>query len=498
MDRKRQISVLFIMILAAVNLLVLYVLFGSRLEQKLLDRLVDDSVSVTEEGNITAPDNDTNSDWQGWQKAVVRSENAVLCSDRELTVPLNVEAAPDETVIVIEKSGGSCRIRCGESLGWIAAEDLTLTGEPVSYTDVEASAQPQSLRGTDIASELDSAAQKYGCIGVQMAVISDGQVRWLYEYGYQNKAQKSDMTADTKLYVAGVSSAVNAMGILSMRDMELLELDADVSDYWTAAIKNPYHTDSAITLRHMLTHTSSLLDFGSKKRETSALEEKLQLSTSYLKAVPGENGTYKLNNTAIGAAAAIAGSAAGCNFDRFVREYYFAPMGIDASFWAGNIRSSTMIAPMYQEDAVIATVRDLQDISFYGGAADDYSLYSEGMIISAQDLARMVCILLNGGQEDGVYYMSRQSVSDMLAVYCSADGGSDQCLVLKRNDGLLNRDGMYYLNGSLLGVHSLLCFNAETGDGLVVVTNGAKGAELSDGVYNICGELAETAASLWQ
>jgi len=435
--------------------------------------------------------------WQGCQEATVAEQGMQVYSDSALTQLMDSAPASGQKVIICAREGESCRIRFGTHIGWTKASGLSAVGEPTIYSDVKQQPAPADLSGTGIGDKLDSVAKDHGCVGVQLAVVKDGCITHHYEYGYQDKSQKIPVAADTKIRVASISKVIVGMGVLSMHDMGIVDIDADVSTYWGADIKNPNFPDDPITFRHILTHTSSFNDFGYKKRATSALEDNLQKKTSYMKHRPGDAAAYLYNNSGICAAGAIAGRAADVNFDQYIREYFFRPLNIDSSFHAKNIKAADKISIIYNDGVPTIRVQDFMDYAFYGGPADDYSFYAGGMLISASDYAKLICILLGGGEYDGMYYLRQESIDRMLTVCHENVDDYDQCLVLRRRDDTFAGKPLYYHTGNMAGVYSLMCLDPETGDGLVVITNGAEEPKRVNGVYSVCNDLAKEAAALW-
>jgi CubicO group peptidase (beta-lactamase class C family) len=55
---------------------------------------------------------------------------------------------------------------------------------------------------------------------------------------------------------------VTALGVMRLVEQGKLALDTDVSRYLGYTLRNPYYPDAAITLRMLLSHTSSLRDDG--------------------------------------------------------------------------------------------------------------------------------------------------------------------------------------------------------------------------------------------
>lgn len=486
-NKKRNLVIAVAVVFLAVNIAVLgFTFFGGS------GSVSDSDISGSD---LTAP---APIEWVGWQDAVVGTNGAALFVDDDLTVKAGETLAAGKNVIICNVKNDRCMIRYGSKIAWVNTSDLDSVGYVRKYEVSDQSTPlPEDISDTELGKRLDEISKEYRCVGVQMAVIKDGKISYLYEYGYANRAAKVDVTADTKFRIASLSKTIVGMGIMSMHDLGILDMDMDVSEYWGSEIKNPSNPQLPITMRSILTHTSSMKDFGYNKRPTSALEHNLSLTSSYMKTAPGSIDSYRYNNSAICAAGAIASRAAGIHFDDYIRQYFFEPLGIDASFHASKIKSSELIAPTYNEGNITMSVKDLNEIKYFGGVGDDYSLYAGGMIISAQDMAKMVCILIGSGEYEDMYYLKDQTVREMLIHYYELDN-YDQCLVLRHRDDLLDGRPMYYHNGNLLGVYSLLCFDPESGDGLVLITNGAKGSKLSGGVYNVCGELATAAAELWQ
>ena len=493
MKNKKYLVLAAIMLIMIINVAVVISAArnGSGTEKE------DDESTVPQSTVQVSGSTIESTDWMGWQQAKVVDEQVQLCSDAQLTDPMDVHLGKDAVVIVCQKQGTGCLIRSGSEIGWVPENALIVSGEPVVYSGSAAPIpEPADISDTEVGEKLDIIADQHGCVGVQIAIINNGCITHHYEYGYQDKSSQTPLSVDSKLRIASLSKVIVGMGVLSMHDMEILSIDEDVSSYWGADIRNPNFPDDAITFRSILTHTSSLTDFGYSKRATSALAENLSKPSSYMKIKPGDINGYKYNNSAICAAGAIAGCAADKNFDQYVREYFFAPLGIDASFHAGNIKNTDKISVVYNAGVPTIRVQDFLDYKYYGGAGDDYSFYSGGMLISACDYAKLACILINGGEYDQMYYLRQQSVDQMFTEAYQLES-YNQCLVLRHRSDLLDGRSLYYHNGNMAGVYSLMCVDPESGDGMVVITNGAKEPTLENAVYNVCGDLAEAAVQLW-
>lgn len=91
--------------------------------------------------------------------------------------------------------------------------------------------------------------------------------------------------------------------------------------------------------------------------------------------------------------------------------------------------------------------------------------------------------------------LTEESVADMemprftvdLAEYSSFD----QCLILRRQEDVLGQEVLYYHTGSAYGVYSLMTYNPETKNGVVVITTGARRNMNERGMYALCADLME-------
>jgi CubicO group peptidase (beta-lactamase class C family) len=102
--------------------------------------------------------------------------------------------------------------------------------------------------------------EKAHIIGMQAASIQDGELVWEGSYGLKEYNTGKKVNDSTLFMIASCSKPVTALGIMLLYDRGKLDLDDPVNRYLPFAIKNPNFPDRAITIRMLLTHTSSLQD----------------------------------------------------------------------------------------------------------------------------------------------------------------------------------------------------------------------------------------------
>ena len=98
--------------------------------------------------------------------------------------------------------------------------------------------------------------------GLGLIVYKNGEEIYSFFGGSRriNENENLPMTRDAKFRIASVSKMFVAFTLLQLAQKGNLNLEDDVSDYLTFTLRNPNFQDTAITLRMLANHTSSLRD----------------------------------------------------------------------------------------------------------------------------------------------------------------------------------------------------------------------------------------------
>ena len=99
---------------------------------------------------------------------------------------------------------------------------------------------------------------------VSIAVIDDGAIDWAQAWGVIDSADTTPATTETVFQVASVSKPVSASGILTLVDDRTIALDADVAPLmtsWTIP-PTPHTADKAVTMRGLLSHMAGMTVHG--------------------------------------------------------------------------------------------------------------------------------------------------------------------------------------------------------------------------------------------
>ena len=123
----------------------------------------------------------------------------------------------------------------------------------------------------DADTRLNTIMQNFKTSGAAVVVAKDGEIVYEYYYGYADKKAKEPITESTYFRLASVTKLVSAIRTMQLVEQGTLDLDQDISAYLGYDIRNPYHRKTPITLRMLMTHTSSLNPYGGYFDETRTL-----------------------------------------------------------------------------------------------------------------------------------------------------------------------------------------------------------------------------------
>jgi len=342
-----------------------------------------------------------------------------------------------------------------------------------------------------IESALDAIAKKYGAVGVQVAVVDDGLIAGTYSYGYATR-NTSPMTVATKIRSASLSKIVLTMVIMQMAEDGLLDIDEDIGLYWDMEIRNPNHRDIPITMRQMLSHTSSVIayEFG-YSAGGDKIRGQLRNGSCFGRKTPGKIGSWEYNNYAFSILGLTVELAADETVNSYAARRLFAPLDIDSGFGAGSIAATERLATIYTYGGgggrSIESLMNSRGNTFPGERGDDFP---GGLTISAYDFAKLMTVLANRGEYGGVRVLSPDSVALMESSQGRVDR-FDQGLAIRRIQGIFGEDELFYHTGSAYGVFTLASYNPENRSGVVVFTTGADGRRDSAGVPVVCAEISK-------
>ena len=306
----------------------------------------------------------------------------------------------------------------------------------------------QRVLGAELAAIADDPA--YPLASLSVVAIRAGQPVYEGAFGRRfigNGALPDRPATPATLYrIASISKLVTTLGLMRLVDDGRVDLDADVSGYLGFTLRNPHFPAQAITLRHLLVHTSSLRDDGGYFwPATTALKDVVTptaLPTWSILAGPGAYYTYC--NLGFGIVGTIMERVTGERFDRLMARLVLQPLGLQAGYNPAELPKTAQanIATIYRKRAVdseawapagpwIAQVDDFAtrpptpppglDGYVPGTNATPFSP-TGGLRIAARDLGVIMRMLMAGGVHGGQRLLQGATLERMFARHWSYDG----------------------------------------------------------------------------
>ena len=368
-----------------------------------------------------------------------------------------------------------------------AADEAKVLQE-IGYGDF--SPDSQASLGQALAQERDKTFQELYQFVPDQSVVDVFRVK----YDYHNiktllKARATGQDPSPLLVEAG---RVEVRRLREAVEEGKLDLDAPLSDYWGAGVGNPY-SEGHPSARNLMTHTSSVKDL-STTRGLSKLRGLLQSSSSWRSMEPGDGGYWYYSNFGFCVLGTTLELAADRLLDDYLQERFLQPMGIRATFYSGNMEEDE-VATLYTTGGIGRSAAEHAGQTVPTKIGMGASYYPGGFTVSAVDMAKLVSVLINDGTYQGTQYLTPESVAAMETPQFTVDPGEtspfEQCLVLRRQENVLGQDVLYYHTGSAYGVFSLMTYNPETGNGVVVITTGTARKTDEHGLYALCADLSE-------
>lgn len=344
--------------------------------------------------------------------------------------------------------------------------------------------------------QLNDIAENFGVIGMQVAVIEHGELTDHYAYGWATRG-KTKMTEDHKIRVASVSKVGVGIFAQLLREEGIIDLDADISEYWGCKIGNPRYPDIPVTIRTMLTHTSSLRNSNGTgiddiAHDYDSVKPRLQ-RTGYGSAQPGDFSHWQYNNFAFGALGMTLELAADKPINPVMQDRLFRYMDIDAAFGSANLENTKLLATLYHHNGQVArSIDELRKAYASKTPGKRGTVFAGGLTISGKDLGKLIALIAADGVYEGIRLMEEESIR-LMETYSEevVTLGSHQALPMRYWPNVYGTQGVFYHTGKGYGVLSCVCYDPITGNGVVILTVGSSGAKGDDGMVKIFTQIHE-------
>ena len=324
--------------------------------------------------------------------------------------------------------------------------------------------------------DIQTIMKRLDVVGLSVAVVKKGEIIYTHSFGLKNIETKAPLS-DTDIFrIASISKSFSATSIMQLIEAGKLSLDADFSDLVGFKIRNPKFPDKAITLRMILSHTSSINDSqGYFTLDAINPVKNPDWQKCYSDVAPGTDYRYcNLNYNMIGT---VIEKYSGQRFDNYVKNHIINPLGLYAGYNVDSL-DAMRFATLHEYNtstkklspSPLAYAPRREEIKNYVmGYSTPIFSPTGGMKISATDLAKYMTMHMNYGKYKGTRIMSKKSARLMQTKISEEEGYG---MAIANREDVIPGKLMTGHTGSAYGLYSAMFFNPKEKFGIVVITNG--------------------------
>ncbi|MEN0046040.1 MAG: serine hydrolase domain-containing protein [Bacteroidota bacterium] len=349
-----------------------------------------------------------------------------------------------------------------------------------------------NLHGQEISLDLfiKNQADKYHIPGIAACVIKDTKIVWSEAYGYSNIEREEAMSNESILNIASISKTITATAIMQLWEQEQLKLEEDVNLYLDFDVRNPNYPDIPITIKQLLTHTSSIADGSAIKIGYECGDPQKSLKdwlTNYFVpegAFYNEKENFHNNkpdslraysNIGFGLLGLVVEEVSKKTFNEYVHKYIFEPLHMnDSGYYLSEIdRSKLATTYLYLGPLQRNLSNTENNILPYYNPYCYYSFwnYPDGLVrTSTNDLAKFAIAYMNGGVYKDARILKQQTIDLMMSPMLSekVNEDKDQGLCWFQSPSLYPT---WYHGGSDPGVSTRLYINTKDKISVIVFQN---------------------------
>ena len=316
-----------------------------------------------------------------------------------------------------------------------------------AFPDVAAAQAPDSLiHGFDpvrlrrIGAYMHEQVDSNRIAGAVALVLRDGRVVYERAVGWADREARRPMTTDAIFRIASQTKALTTIAIMMLVEEGRIALNNPVSRFVPSYARTTVMVDGtivsarrAITIRDLLTHTAGI-SYGTDSALAPAYQAKklgpaAGLGGWYLldrdepvcatmdtlamlpfSRQPGEAWVYGYATDILGC---VVERASGMSLDEFIRTRITGPLDMRDTHFFLPIPKTDRLVAVYASDMSNRAARAPDGATgqghFVSGPRRNFS-GGAGLVSTARDYARLLQMLLNGGELDGVRVLSPASV----------------------------------------------------------------------------------------
>lgn len=319
------------------------------------------------------------------------------------------------------------------------------------------------FKGKNNEDYIDKLISKYNPVGASVAIIENGEIVDVRNYGYANIEKNILVEDNTQFKVASISKSITAYAVMQLVDEGKLDLDEPVNKYlkeWK--IPESKYDENKVTLRNLMSHTSGISpsDELGYTYPLPNIQEALKMKDVKLNSNPGVEFNYS-EFSGFGICQLVVEDVMNKKFEDYMIEDLFKKIGMNNTDY-NNIVDNKLAIPY----AGFNDGTDVVPIVMNGAG---------GVSTTSRDLANFAVELMdyyeNSNKE---MFKSQKNTESIAGIYGLG------IIPRKMSNGIT----VYEHNGTLTGWNSQMVLEPVSKSGIVILTN-------SDSAFYLTYDLME-------
>lgn len=217
-------------------------------------------------------------------------------------------------------------------LSWLSLAALLASVLAVPGQAAAAGAAPTAESLRRVEAFVTREMERSGIPGMAVAIVAGGETVYAKGFGWTTISGGQPVTPETLFPIASTTKTMTATAILQLVEQDKVNLDDPVRKYLPWFRTADEQVSGAITIRHLLTHTSGIPEnshgliwqdqaIGSSLEAGARSLEKVRLQSQ-----PGERSAY--NNNGYGLLGLIIEQVSGQDYAAYMQQHIWAPLGM--------------------------------------------------------------------------------------------------------------------------------------------------------------------------
>ncbi len=273
---------------------------------------------------------------------------------------------------------------------------------------------PEKTR-TALTGLIESALAERGVASVSIALVKEDAIVWKAAFGYANVRTRTPATPATLYSTGSTFKSATAAAVMQLVEQGKCKLEDPINDHLGEfRVQDRLQGEQPVNFIHILSHWSGLSDhIASPPIWGRELPRTLEQLAAGLYSIRAPEKKWEYNNSAYGVAGLLVQRISGVEYEKYLVENLLAPLGV---------RTPHPVYPTAQMVELMALPYEPggePGQAKHAGppkpvAQVHYDVYPAGDIwLTAEDMARFLGALINGGVFNGHRILSEASVQAM-------------------------------------------------------------------------------------